>query len=164
MQLPLDSDRDVTEGVWQRQRATASYPAGVSRAATIALTAILGGAGVAHLANPGFFDPLVPTWVPGGARWVTYASGAVELTAAGLVAHPRTRRFGGWFALVTFAGVYPANVQAALDGGMRGMDPPFDSAAAAWIRLPFQLPLFWLAWRVARRTVPGSGAGAVPHS
>jgi uncharacterized membrane protein len=161
--------------VWQRQRVRAgeddrarfaapAYGAGVSRAASVVLTAILGGAGIAHFANPGFFDPLVPGWMPGGERWVTYASGVVELAAAGMVAHPRTRRFGGWFALATFAAVYPANIQAALDGGMRWMDPPFDSAAAAWIRLPFQLPLFWLAWRVARGTLPGSGRDAVPHS
>lgn len=129
----------------------------VHRAATAVLTAILGGAGVAHFVEPGFFDPLVPGWMPGGPRWVTYASGAVELTAAALVAVPRTRRFGGWFALATFAAVYPANVQAALDGGMRGMNPPFDSAAAAWIRLPFQFPLFWLAWRVARGDRPAAG-------
>ena len=30
------------------------------------------------------------------------------------------------------------------------MDPPFDSAALAWLRLPLQFPLFWLAWRVVR--------------
>ena len=50
-------------------------------------------------------------------------------------------------ALPCFSGI--ARI-AALDGGMKDMDPPFDSAAAAWLRLPFQLPLFWLAWRVAR--------------
>ena len=42
-----------------------------------------------------------------------------------------------------------ANWQAALDGGMKEQDPPFDSAAAAWIRLPLQLPMLWGAWRVA---------------
>ncbi len=124
--------------------------------AVIALVGILGGAGVAHFARPDFFDPLVPRWMPGSARLTTYLSGAVELTAAVLVAVPRTRRFGGWFALATFVGVYPANIQAALDGGMQEMDPPFDSAAAAWLRLPFQLPMFWLAWRVARERRPGA--------
>jgi uncharacterized membrane protein len=119
-------------------------------AAAVALIAILGSAGIAHFAKPDFFDPLVPRWMPGSARLTTYLSGVVELAAAVLVAVPRTRRFGGWFALATFVGVYPANIQAALDGGMKDMDPPFDSAAAAWLRLPFQLPLFWLAWRVAR--------------
>ncbi len=91
--------------------------------------------------------------MPGSARTVTYLSGVAELTAATMIAIPRTRRLGGWFALATFIGVYPANVQAALDGGMREMDPPFDSAAAAWLRLPFQFPLFWLACRVARGQV-----------
>lgn len=119
----------------------------------VALIAVLGGAGVAHFANPSFFDPLVPGWMPGSARWVTYASGVVELVAAGLIAVPRTRRFGGWVAFATLLAVYPANIQAALDGGMEDMDPPFDSAAAAWLRLPFQLPLLWLAWRVARPRV-----------
>jgi uncharacterized membrane protein len=117
-----------------------------------ALVLILGGAGVAHFVRPGFFDPLVPGWMPGEARWVTYASGAVELAVAALLAVPRTRRLGGAAAFATLLAVYPANIQAALDGGMHELDPPFDSAAAAWIRLPFQLPLLWLAWRVAQRS------------
>jgi len=118
----------------------------------VLLIIILGGAGVAHFAKPDFFDPIVPDWMPGSKRLITYASGVVELAAALLVAIPRTRRIGGWVALITFIGVYPANIQAALDGGMKEMDPPFISAAAAWLRLPLQLPLFWLAWRVAKGT------------
>ncbi|MEI6495346.1 MAG: hypothetical protein WCO88_01660 [Actinomycetota bacterium] len=118
----------------------------------VLLIIILGGAGVAHFAKPDFFDPIVPDWMPGSKRMVTYASGVVELAAALLVAIPRTRRIGGWVALITFIGVYPANIQAALDGGMKEMEPPFNSAAAAWLRLPLQLPLFWLAWRVAKGT------------
>lgn len=114
------------------------------------LIAILGFAGVAHLANPQFFDPLVPSWVPGSARLATNVSGLAEISVAILVAVPRTRRVGGWAAFALFLAVYPANVQAALDGGMKDLDAPFDSAAAAWIRLPFQIPLLWLAWRVAR--------------
>lgn len=118
--------------------------------AALALIAILGLAGVGHFAKPDFFDPLVPKWMPGSARLITYLSGVAEVAGAVLIAIPRTRRFGGWFALAVFAGVYPANIQAALDGGMKDMDPPFDSAAAAWIRLPFQFPLFWLSWKVTR--------------
>ena len=122
----------------------------------LATAAILGSAGVAHLIKPALFDPIVPAWVPGSARLTTYVSGVAELAAAMLIIHPRTRRFGGWFALAVFAAVYPANIQAALDGGIEGAKPPLDSAAAAWIRLPVQLPLFWLAWRTAR---PGNGRG-----
>ena len=83
------------------------------------LVLVLGGAGVAHFANPGFFDPLVPDWMPGSKRLTTYVSGVVEIAAALLVAVPRTRRLGGWVALATFIAVYPANIQAALDGGMK---------------------------------------------
>lgn len=132
--------------------ARTAAPARTSRTsgAAIAVTAILGSAGVAHFAVPSFFDPLVPDWVPGSKRLATYLSGVAELAAAVLVAVPRTRRLGGWVAFATFAAVYPANIQAALDGGMKDAKPPFDSALVAWLRLPFQLPMFWLAWTVAR--------------
>jgi uncharacterized membrane protein len=103
-----------------------------------------------HFVKPDFFDPIVPAWMPGAARTTTYVSGAVELTGAVLVANPRTRRFGAWFCFLTFLGVYPANIQAALDGGMAGADPPLDSAAVAWLRLPLQIPLLVWARRVAR--------------
>ncbi|MEZ5383388.1 MAG: hypothetical protein R2754_16520 [Microthrixaceae bacterium] len=111
------------------------------------LAAVLGFAGIAHFRQPEFFDPIVPDWMPGAPRTTTYVSGAVELAAAALVAVPRTRRFGGWFAAATFVAVFPANVQAALDGGMAELDPPMNSPAAAWLRLPLQLPL--IAWAVA---------------
>jgi len=116
--------------------------------AALGVVAILGPAGVAHFARPEFFDPIVPDWVPGSKRSATHLSGVAEIASAVLVAIPATRRIGGWAALATFVGVYPANIQAALDGGIEGAEPPLDSAAAAWARLPLQVPMFWLAWRV----------------
>jgi uncharacterized membrane protein len=115
----------------------------------IAVTSIFTIAGIAHFVQPKLFDAIVPSWMPGSPRTTTHVSGAVELASAALVAHPRTRRVGGWLSLATFIGVYPANIWAALDGGMKELDPPFDSALAAWLRLPFQFPLLWLAWTVA---------------
>ena len=70
-------------------------------ALALGLAAVLGFAGVAHFVRPQFFDPIVPDWMPGSARTTTYVSGVVELAAAVLVANPRTRRFGGWFAAAT---------------------------------------------------------------
>jgi uncharacterized membrane protein len=136
-----------------RRTGTGATCAGLTPHAA-AVAGILGGAGVAHLLNPAFFDAIVPSWVPGSKRLVTYASGVVEIVAAIMVAEPRTRRAGGWLALATFVAVYPANIQAALDGGMKELDPPFDSALAAWVRLPLQIPMFWLAWRVIRGATP----------
>lgn len=106
--------------------------------------------GVLHFATPAPFDSLVPRWMPGRARTWTYLSGVAELVGAALVASPRTRRIGGWWCAATIAGVYPANVQAALDGGMSTAPPPFDSASVAWARLPLQFPMVWEAVRVAR--------------
>ncbi len=114
------------------------------------MAAGLGTTGILHFAIPHFFDALVPDWMPGRKRTTTYASGVAELVGAALVIPRRTRRVGGWWCAATIAGVYPANVQAALDGGMKDMEPPFDSAAAAWARLPLQFPMLWLAVRIAR--------------
>ena len=105
-----------------------------------------------HFVSPKFFDEIVPDWMPGSKRTVTHMSGVFELASAALIAYPRTRRLGGLVALLTFIGVYPANIQSALDGGIASASPPFDSAAAAWIRLPLQIPLFAWAWRVHKRS------------
>jgi uncharacterized membrane protein len=112
--------------------------------------AILSGAGVMHFVAPKPFDSLIPSWMPGPPRAATYGSGVCELLSAALVAVPRTRRAGGALALATFIGVFPANIWAALDGGMKEAPAPLDTALAAWLRLPFQLPLFWLAWKTMR--------------
>ena len=121
-----------------------------ARGATLFVAGLLGTAGVAHFVKPDAFDAIVPSWMPGSARTTTLVSGAVELGAAALVAMPRTRRVGGWLAAATFLAVYPANIQAALDGGMASAPEPWNSATVAWARLPLQVPMVWAALRVAR--------------
>ena len=113
------------------------------------LVAVLAGAGVTHFTKPDFYDPIVPRPLGSARAWVL-GSGAVELGVAALVVVPRTRRLGAWLAAATFVGVFPANVKAALDGGMHHLDPPMNSPAAAWLRLPLQAPLVLWALRVAR--------------
>lgn len=117
----------------------------------LGLAAFIGAAGVMHFVRPSFFDPLVPKWMPGDARTTTYASGVAEIASAVLVANPRTRRIGAWACFLTFLGVYPANIQMALDGGAPHADPPV-SATAAWVRLPLQLPMLLWARKVARES------------
>ena len=63
-----------------------------------------------------------------------------------LVAFPRTRRIGGWLGAVTIVGVYPANIQMAVDAGR----PETPAEVAVWVRLPFQFPMFAWALRQAR--------------
>lgn len=117
-------------------------------ARALGLVALLAGAGITHFTNPGFYEPIVPRPLGSARAWVL-GSGVVELLAAGLVAVPRTRRLGGLLAVVTLVGVFPANVKAALDGGMAHLDPPMNSAAVAWLRLPLQAPMVLWALRVA---------------
>ena len=119
------------------------------------LIGMLAGVGTLHFAHPKPFDGLVPGALGNPRLWI-YASGAAELTGAALLALPRTRRLGGWWTALLFVAVFPGNVKAALDGGMPSAPPPLDSAAAAWLRLPLQLPLVAWALRHARgRTLLG---------
>lgn len=111
------------------------------------LAGLLAGAGVAHFAAPGPYTRIIPKALPQPELLVA-ASGAAELACAALVAHPRTRRFGGWASAALFIAVFPANVQMALDSG-RGSTA---YQVATWARLPLQLPLVWWAATIARRT------------
>ena len=120
-----------------------------SRASLGLLVGLLAGAGTLHLVHPKPFDDLVPVALRNPRLW-TYASGAAELTGAALLAIPRTRRLGGWWAALLFVAVFPGNVKAALDGGMRNVPAPLDTPTAAWLRLPLQLPLVGWALRHAR--------------
>ena len=110
-----------------------------------ALAGFLVFAGVTHFVVPGFYRQIVPRWI-GHEKGVVAWSGVAEILVGTLVALPRTRRLGAWLALVTFAVVYPANVQMAIDAGR-----PRDAMSwGAWLRLPLQFPMF--AWAYRRAT------------
>jgi len=127
-------------------------------ATALGLVALLGAAGTTHFVSPGFYEPIVPRPLGSARAWV-FGSGVVELATAALVAVPRTRRFGALLAAATFVAVFPANVKAALDGGMQHLDPPMNTPAAAWLRLPFQAPLVvWALHVAARARVVGAPA------
>lgn len=114
------------------------------------LAGLLAGAGIAHFAAPKAFDATVPRVLPGSPRTWTYASGVVELALAAGVAAPRTRRAAALATTAFFVGVFPANAQMAVDWRRR----PALQRAAAFGRLPLQVPLVLWARNVARREVP----------
>ncbi|HEV7625649.1 MAG TPA: hypothetical protein VGO89_04060 [Streptomyces sp.] len=113
------------------------------------LARVLAGAAVAHFAVPGPFDKIVPSWLPGRARTWTEVSGAVELLLAAGIAAPRTRRASAYAAAGYFAAVFPANVKMAYDWRHRARP----LKAAAYGRLPLQIPLVLWARQVARGAV-----------
>lgn len=121
------------------------------RTSRLALAALLGGMGVAHLVARPTFEALIPPWVPGDPALVNYAATAAEMGSAVLLVRRRTAQLGGLAAFATFAVVWVANLQHAVDGGVPGATGVIGSPQAAWVRAPLQLPLLWWAWRIARR-------------
>ncbi|MGW1811366.1 DoxX family protein [Streptomyces sp. NPDC002078] len=117
-----------------------------SERSPLLLAGLLAAAGVAHFAAPRPFDGLVPRALPGSPRAWTYGSGAVELALAAGIAAPRTRAVAAKAAAAFFVGVFPANLQMAVD--WRHRPAPLRTAALA--RLPLQVPLVLWARGVAR--------------
>ncbi|MEU9300923.1 hypothetical protein [Streptomyces sp. NPDC048269] len=110
------------------------------------LAGLLAAAAVAHAAAPRQFDAIVPRSLPGSPRQWTYASGVAELALAAGIAHPRTRKAAALAAAAFFVGVFPANVKMAVDARRRS--PAV--RAAAFARLPLQVPLVLWAGKVSR--------------
>jgi uncharacterized membrane protein len=114
------------------------------------LAALLATTGVAHFVAPRFFDPLVPSAVPGAARTWVLVSGVAELGCAAAVAMPRHRRLGARLAALLFVVVFPGNVQMALNARHHGRGQQL----ATLLRLPLQVPLVVWAVRVSRTEPP----------
>jgi uncharacterized membrane protein len=108
------------------------------------LAAAFGGSGIVHLVRPQVFSALMPRAIPERHHTnLIYASGVAELIcAAGLV---RRTRWAAPASVAVLAGVFPANVQMALDAGTGRNPGPADSRALAWGRLPLQLAMVWAA-------------------
>ena len=111
-----------------------------------ALAGVFATSGVIHLVKPEVYLPLMPKAVP-AHREVILASGVAELVCAAGLLHPRTRPLAGWASFALLLGVYPANLKMAADAA--GTDNT-GFKAAAFGRLPLQLPLLRTAYRAAR--------------
>ncbi|MER7841165.1 hypothetical protein ABTY98_36115 [Streptomyces sp. NPDC096040] len=116
-----------------------------SERSPLLLAGLLATAAVAHFAAPKSFDATIPKALPGSPRAWTYGSGAVELALAAGIALPGTRRVAARAAAAFFVGVFPANVQMAVDWRKR----PEPLRTAALVRLPLQVPLVLWARGVA---------------
>jgi len=114
------------------------------------LAGLLAGAGVTHFAAPKQYDAIIPKALPGSPRTWTQVSGAAELALAAALAVPATRRAGALLTAGFFAAVFPANVKMAYD--WRRRKPA--AKAAAYGRLPAQVPLVLWALKVARDAAP----------
>jgi uncharacterized membrane protein len=132
----------------------------LSQASAYGLAMLLGVAGVAHFIATPTYALIVPRVLPAPRVWVL-VSGAAELGCAGLLLAPRTRRAGAWCTLALLLGVWPANMQMALNGGIAGHGRLLGDPLAAWVRVPLQIPLCYWAYRLTRSPVPATSTARV---
>lgn len=114
-----------------------------------ALAALLAAAGVAHFVVPEPYEEIVPPSLGSPSFWVQ-VSGVAELACAAALLPEKTRRAAAGATALLFVLVFPANVFMALEATGRV------ATAAAWLRLPLQVPLIWWALRVRRSATTGS--------
>jgi len=105
-------------------------------------------AGVLHFVMPGFFDRIVPPWVP-NARLATYVSGVFEIAGAIGLLVPATRVAAAWGLIALLVAVLPANIHMLNEARAAHASAGF--IAGLWLRLPLQPLLMWWVWRVAIR-------------
>ncbi len=112
------------------------------------VAAMMATIGIAHFVIPKPFERIVPRYIPWPRQAVAW-SGVAEVAAGALIAVPRTRRIGGWLMFVTVLGVYPANIQMAIDATRARPRKPA-AVLLTWLRLPLQLPMLTKAWSLTR--------------
>ena len=109
--------------------------------------------GIIHFVRPQAFESIMPRVIPmHHHRALIYVSGAAELVcAAGLW---RQTRWASAASTALLIGVFPANVQMALDSGSDDRPGASNQPAVAWGRLPLQLAMIWAVRHGRRETAP----------
>lgn len=102
--------------------------------------------GTVHLVRPEVWEPLMPGWVP-MHREVIIWSGVAEIACAAGLLFPPTRKLAGLASAALLAGVYVGNVKMAVDASKSSNQ---GLKAAAYGRLPLQLPMIRAALRAGR--------------
>jgi uncharacterized membrane protein len=102
--------------------------------------------GALHIARPEVYEPLMPPQLPAHREIIVWSGVAELLCAAGMVLPP-TRRLAGLASVALLVGVFPGNVKMA-DDARRSNNTGFK--AAAYTRLPLQLPMIRAALKASR--------------
>jgi uncharacterized membrane protein len=75
------------------------------------------GAGLLHFLKPRPYESIMPRALP-AHRELVYASGVAELAGGAGVLFERTSPLAGWWLIATMLGVFPANVNMAIDAAV----------------------------------------------
>jgi uncharacterized membrane protein len=109
-------------------------------------------AGLAHFATPAPYLTIMPPYLPWPVALVA-VSGAAEILGGVGVCFRSTRRAAGWWLIALLIAVFPANLQAISNGMIVG--GYVVTEWVLWARLPLQLLLVILVWRVCLSRTPG---------
>ena len=101
--------------------------------------------GINHFINPGFYEPIMPPYIPAHLMMI-YISGIAEILCGVFLLPKATRRIAAWGLVLLLVAIFPANIQMAINDAKRN-DPDL---WIALVRLPLQLPLIWAAWRYTK--------------
>jgi uncharacterized membrane protein len=102
--------------------------------------------GTLHIVKPEVYEPLMPRQLPAHREIIVYSGVAELLCAAGMLLPP-TRRLAGLASAALLVGVFPGNLKMA-DDARRSNNAAFK--AAAYARLPMQLPMIRAALKASR--------------
>jgi len=111
------------------------------------LAAGFAASGTLHILKPDVYEPLMPPQLPAHREIIIWSGAAELLCAAGLLL-PQTRRLAGLASAVLLVGVFPGNLKMA-DDARKSDNPAFK--AAAYARLPLQLPMIRAALKASRQ-------------
>jgi uncharacterized membrane protein len=110
------------------------------------------GGGIVHLANPGFYLPMMPPYLPYHLELV-YLSGVAEIVLGAAVLIPQTRPLAAWGIILLLIAVFPANVHIAMNNvPLAGAE--HGAGVWNWMRLPLQAVLIAWAWSYTRQAEP----------
>ncbi len=108
---------------------------------------------------------MMPEPLPDGL-WIIYLTGLFEIAGAIGLLVPKTRRLAGIGLVLLLVAMFPANVNAVLNGIPLGGEPP----TPLWLRTPMQILFIAMVWwtsvayresrGTARESDPGLAGGA----
>jgi uncharacterized membrane protein len=87
------------------------------------------------------FAAMIPALLPNGL-WVIYLSGVFEIAGAVGLLIPRTRKLAGICLVLLLVAMFPANVNAIINGIPLGGNAP----TPLWVRAPMQLLYIGMVW------------------
>lgn len=98
-------------------------------------------AGLNHFINPGFYEKILPSYIPLHATCI-FISGICEIGFAVLLLPERSRKTAAWFIIAMLSAFFIVHLQMLIDH-TGSTDALF---RISLIRIPVQLVLIWWAY------------------